>query len=90
MGGALDEDRSKRRWLAGCLWLFYVIFYLCVLLIFNLIWDDKLLKSEQCVFQLGRLMGSTWLKGFLRASVFGSMFVKIHCWLFERPLGGPC
>ena len=25
---------------------------------------------------------------FLCASVFGSMFVKIHCWLFECPLVG--
>ena len=42
-------------------------------------------------------MGWTWLKQnwnkrplnvFLCASVFGSMFVKIHCWLFECPLVG--
>ena len=55
-------------------------------------------SSRRNVFFVnGWLMGWTWLKQnwnkrplnvFLCASVFGSMFVKIHCWLFECPLVG--
>ena len=64
MCGALDEDRSKRRWLAGCLWLFYVIFYLCVLLIFNLIWDDAPTQVGAMCFSTGEVDGFNMVERF--------------------------
>ena len=56
-------------------------------------------RSSACFLSNGWFMGRAWwkhswnkrtLNGFLCSSVFGSMFVKIYCWLFECPLVGLC
>ena len=77
-------------------WIFEVIFMLFVCLVQPYLgWSYS---SRRNVFLL---TGGWWVEHgwnkietngrwtfFLCASVFGSMFVKIHCWLFECPLVG--
>ena len=77
-------------------WIFEVIFmlFLCLFQPY-LEWSYS---SRRSVFSLtgGWWVEHSWNKietngrrtFFLCASVFGSMFVKIHCWLFECPLVG--